>query len=224
MPARLPQWLQEEEQLRASFEAYQSTLTDETRVLLSRYELVDFALKVVGVGSVGTRSCAALLLGRDEEDPLLLQVKEAGPSVLETELDPSPYGNSGRRVVEGQRLMQAFGDSLLGWSADDHSDREFYWRQLKDMKGSADIAAMDERMLKLYAGLCGGTLARAHARAGDAVAISGYLGTSGTFSKAITRFAERYADQAEADFRAFSDAIASGAMESEAPEDSPVRS
>lgn len=208
----------------AVFEAYRSTLSDEVDSLVSRFELVDVALKVVGVGSVGTRCFVALLIGRDNNDPLLLQVKEAGPSVLEEQLGPSPYEHSGQRVVEGQRLMQAFGDVLLGWSENPAAGRYFYWRQLKDMKGSAAIESMDRRRLVRYGGVCGWTLARAHARAGDPVAIAAYLGKSATFSRAIGSFAERYADQAEQDFGAFKQAVASGALESMPPGASPVRS
>ncbi len=213
-----------EERVRTSYDEYRSTLSDEMRALLARYEMVDMALKVVGVGSVGTRCFVVLLIGRDLDDPLLLQVKEAGPSALEPQLGQSAYANSGRRVVEGQRLMQAFGDTLLGWSGNPRIGWDFYWRQLKDMKGSADIATMDERLLNGYAGVCGWTLARAHARAGDAVAIAAYIGKSDTFSEAMVAFAGRYADQAEKDFQAFEEGIASGALESRPPETSPVQS
>jgi uncharacterized protein (DUF2252 family) len=213
-----------EQRVRDSYEEYQSTLTDEVRALLSRYEMVDVALKVVGVGSVGTRCFVALMIGRDDRDPLLLQVKEAGPSVLSEALGPSSYDNQGRRVVEGQRLMQAFGDTMLGWSSAAETERDFYWRQLKDMKGSAEIETMDEEFLVGYAGICGWTLARAHARAGDPVAIAAYIGKSDTFANAITRFAELYADRAEADYRRFSEAMRSGELDSAAPAESPVQS
>jgi uncharacterized protein (DUF2252 family) len=212
-----------EQRVRTSFEGYHSTLSDEMLVLLGRYEVADIALKVVGVGSVGTRCFAVLLIGRDVSDPLLLQIKEAGPSVLEGQLGGSPYENSGHRVVEGQRLMQAFGDSFLGWSRGPEGGRDFYWRQLKDMKGSAEIEAMDERLLSIYAAVCGMTLARAHARGGDAVAIAAYLGRSDTFARAVTAFAERYADRAEADYRDFAEAVESGAMASHPPAASPVQ-
>ncbi len=212
-----------EQRVQSSFEQYYSTVGDELAVLLSRYRVADIALKVVGVGSVGTRCFAVLLIGRDAEDPLLLQVKEAGPSVLESRLGSSAYENGGRRVVEGQRLMQAFGDTFLGWSSADRVDRDFYWRQLKDMKGSADVATMDERLLANYAGLCGLTLARAHARGGDPVAIAAYLGKSKTFARALARFAERYADQAETDYRRFSEAVDSGEMPSHIPARPPVQ-
>ena len=213
-----------QQRVRATYEHYQQTLPDEMRVLLGRFEVVDIALKVVGVGSVGTRCYVVLLIGRDEGDPLLLQVKEAGPSALEDALGPGPYENAGRRVVEGQRLMQAFGDSFLGWAREPAGGRHFYFRQLKDMKASADVATMDGDLLTGYGGLCGWTLARAHARAGDPVAIAGYLGKGGPFTKAICRFAELYADQAEADFAAFSEAVGSGAMSSSPSQASPVQS
>jgi hypothetical protein len=144
--------------------------------------------------------------------------------VLEEQLGPSPYEHCGRRVVEGQRLMQAFGDVLLGWSENPAAGRYFSWRQLKDMKGSAAIETMDRQHLVRYGGICGWTLARAHARAGDPVAIAAYLGKSATVSRAIGSFAERYADQAERDFGAFKEAIGSGALESTPPRASPVRS
>lgn len=212
-----------EDLVRASFEEYRTTLSPDLRALLDRYEAVDYALKVVGVGSVGTRCFVVLMIGRDEGDPLLLQVKEAGASVLESELAPSRYRNSGHRVVEGQRLMQAFGDIFLGWSTSPIADRDFYWRQLKDMKASADIDAMDLSRLTAYSGICGWTLARSHARSGDPVAIAAYLGKSDTFIGAVSRFAESYADQAEADYAAFTEAIDSGRLSREAPGQSPVR-
>jgi uncharacterized protein (DUF2252 family) len=213
------QW---EDLVKASLEAYRETLSDELRALLDRYEMVDVALKVVGVGSVGTRCFVVLFVGRDEGDPLFLQVKEAGGSVLESALPSSRYRNSGRRVVEGQRLMQAFGDVFLGWSTG-LPGRDFYWRQLKDMKASADIDAMDAATLTGYGRLCGWTLARAHSRAGDGVAIAAYLGSSDTFGDAVVRFSEAYADQAESDFSAFVGAIEAGRLSSRSPEKSPVQ-
>ncbi len=212
-----------EPRVRAVFDQYEETLNAEMQVLLSRFEMVDVALKVVGVGSVGTRCFVALLIGRDEKDPLLLQVKEAGPSALEAELGAGAYANAGQRVVEGQRLMQAFGDNFLGWAHGSVGGRDFYLRQLKDMKGSADIEAMDGARLGYYAGLCGWTLARAHARAGDPVAIAAYLGKGGPFTAAIGRFAELYADQAESDYGAFAEAVASGALSSRPAAESPVQ-
>ena len=213
-----------EELVRASFEEYRGTVSADLNVLLDGYEFVDLALKVVGVGSVGTRCFAALFIGRDEKDPLFLQVKEAESAVVEAVLPKSRYAKHGRRVVEGQRLMQTSSDIFLGWSSGIKSERQFYWRQLKDMKGSADVDSMDRKGLNGYAGLCGFTLARAHARSGDPIAIAEYMGKSDTFIKAITRFAEAYADQAEADYAVFREAIDSGRLSAEAPEDSPVRS
>ena len=214
----------DEEVVRASFDQYRDTISPDLNVLLDGYEYVDLALKVVGVGSVGTRCFAALFIGRDEKDPLFLQVKEAEKAVLEAVLPSSRYTRHGRRVVEGQRLMQTSSDIFLGWSSGKTNDREFYWRQLKDMKASVDVGSMDQKGLLGYAGLCGLTLARAHARSGDEVAIAAYIGKSDTFIKAMTRFAEAYADQAEADYAVFREAIDSGRLSSEAPEDSPVRS
>jgi hypothetical protein len=212
-----------EPRVRAIFDQYRETLNAEMQVLLSRFEMVDVALKVVGVGSVGTRCFVALLIGRDEKDPLLLQVKEAGPSALEAELGSGAYANAGQRVVEGQRLMQAFGDNFLGWAHGAVGGRDFYLRQLKDMKGSADIEAMDGARLGYYAGTCGWTLARAHARAGDPVAIAAYLGKRGPFTAAVCRFAEIYADQAESDYSAFAEAVASGALSSRPAAESPIQ-
>ena len=214
----------DEQVVLASFEEYRSTVSPELNTLLDRYEFVDLALKVVGVGSVGTRCFAALFIGRDEQDPLFLQVKEAESAVLESVLAKSRYAKHGRRVVEGQRLMQTSSDMFLGWSSGAKSGTQFYWRQLKDMKSSADVESMDKKGLNGYAGICGFTLARAHARSGDSVAIAEYLGKSDTFVDAITRFAETYANQAEADYAVFREAIDSGRLSSEAPEDSPVSS
>ena len=210
--------------VRASFEEYRETISPELQTLLDGYELIDIALKVVGVGSVGTRCFAALFIGRDENDPLFLQIKEADNAVFESVLPSSRYDSHGRRVVEGQHLMQAFGDIFLGWSSGTVDQQDYYWRQLKDMKGSADIDAMDLKTLTTYAGLCGTTLARSHARSGDEVAIAAYLGKSDTFITALNRFAAAYADQAEADYEAFQEAIDSGRLSAETPEESPVRS
>lgn len=186
------------------FSAYAETLSPDRRQLLARYRLADVALKVVGVGSVGTRCLIALLEGRDWDDPLLLQFKEAGIPALQESggLPASPYKNQGQRVVEGQRLMQSSSDIFLGWTRGPKG-RDFYWRQLADMKGSYDVDNAVPDGLALYARACGWTLARAHARSGNAVAIDAYLGKKATFDDAVTEFAERYADQAEADFAVF---------------------
>ena len=196
--------------VRRQFRDYRATLPDDRRRLLERFEMVDMARKVVGVGSVGTRAFIVLLQGRDAQDPLFLQVKEATRSVLEDHLPKSRYTNPGERVVQGQRMMQAASDIFLGWTKGVQANRYLYWRQLRDMKGSALVDTMSAFMLEYYAGLCGWTLARAHARAGDAVAIDAYLGTSADFDVAITDFSQRYADQNEADYQAFVAAVSGG--------------
>jgi uncharacterized protein (DUF2252 family) len=168
---------------------------------------------VVGVGSVGTRAWIVLLLGRDDEDPLFLQVKEAEPSVLEPYLRPTAFATQGQRVVEGQRMMQSASDVLLGWLRTDGVDgvtRDYYVRQLWDAKGSALVELMDARVLGIYAEVCGWTLARAHARSGDAVAIASYLGHSDTFDRSLAAFAESYAAQNQRDYDAFTEAAATG--------------
>jgi uncharacterized protein (DUF2252 family) len=202
--------------MRRLFDGYRAGLTDDHRHLLDRFELVDAARKVVGVGSVGTRCWIALLDGGGDDDPLLLQVKQAEPSVLEQYLGPSTYENHGRRVVEGQRLMQAASDLFLGWSRDEESGDDYYWRQLRDMKGSADIAGQPLNTFLTYAELCAVTLARAHARSGDAAAIAGYLGKGNEFGKALARFALTYATQNERDHAALQQAIADGRVDAEA--------
>jgi hypothetical protein len=154
-----------------------------------------------------------LLEGRDRNDPLFLQMKEATESVLAEFLSPSPYENQGRRVVEGQRLMQTATDIFLGWTHTPETGNDFYWRQLRDWKGSANIDSMRAADLTRYARLCGWTLARAHARSGDPVAIAGYLGSNDTFDRALTEFSERYADQNERDYEAFLEEIRNGRLE-----------
>ncbi|GAA2811596.1 DUF2252 domain-containing protein [Kitasatospora sp. CM 4170] len=197
------------------FSDYRATLAEDRRVLLDRFRFVDAARKVVGVGSVGTRCFIVLLEGRDAQDPLFLQVKEAGRSVLEDYLPASrphaeaPVVHGGERVVTGQRLMQAASDIFLGWTTGPAS-RHFYGRQLRDMKGSADIADMPPAVLRDYADLCGRALARAHARSGDRLAIAGYLGSADTFAEAIADFSVRYADRTEADHAALLAAVDSG--------------
>jgi uncharacterized protein (DUF2252 family) len=179
---------------------------------------VHAARKVVGVGSVGTRAWIVLMLGNDDSDPLFLQAKEAQASVLEPFLGKSRYANHGQRVVEGQRLMQSASDIMLGWIRTDGIDgvtRDFYIRQLWDGKGSAVVEAMKPATMSAYAGLCGWTLARAHARSGDAAAIAGYLGSSDGFDHAMARFAETYADQNERDYAALKLAVDSGKLAAE---------
>src|SRR5687768_1800127 len=202
-----------DEIIRAQFAAYRATLPDDRRRLLERFEIVDVARKVVGVGSVGTRAFIVLLQGRDAHDPLFLQVKEATASVLEKYLPKSRYKQPGERVVQGQRIMQAASDIFLGWTAGAQAGRHLYWRQLRDMKGSALVETMIPAALTLYARICGWTLARAHARSGDPVAIAQYLGEGDTFDRSITDFSARYADQNEQDFQEFVRAVRTGRLQ-----------
>jgi uncharacterized protein (DUF2252 family) len=199
--------------IRAQFRAYRATLQDDRRHLLERFEVVDMGRKVVGVGSVGTRAFIVLLQGRDADDPLFLQVKEATSSVLEEHLGKSKYRQHGERVVQGQRMMQAASDIYLGWTKGLDTSRHYYWRQLRDMKGSALVEAMTPLGLTFYARICGWTLARAHARSGDPVAIAEYLGQSDAFDQSITDFSARYADQNERDYQQFVAAVRSGRLE-----------
>jgi uncharacterized protein (DUF2252 family) len=199
--------------------AYAETLDGHTRLLLERYELVDIARKVVGVGSVGTRTFITLMMGADESDPLFLQVKEAQPSVLAPYAGSSRFRHQGRRVIEGQWLMQAASDIFLGWLSAEGIDgvrRPFYVRQLWDWKFSPEITAMSPEVLAAYAEVCGWTLARAHARSGDRAAIAAYLGSGRTFDRALTDFSEAYADQNERDHAALGDAVKSGRVEAQA--------
>ena len=202
-----------EEIVHEQFRAYRETLQDDRRELLERFEWVDMARKVVGVGSVGTRAFIVLLQGRDEQDPLFLQVKEATTSVLEDHLPKSRYKQPGERVVQGQRRMQAASDIFLGWTKGAEADRFLYWRQLRDMKGSAVVEVMSPATLALVPRVCGGTLARAHARSGDPVALAAYLGAKGKFEESISDFSERYADQNDKDYQAFCEAVRSGRLE-----------
>ena len=195
------------------FRAYRATLQDDRRQLLERFEVVDAARKVVGVGSVGTRAFIVLLQGRDQQDPLFLQVKEATASVLEDHLPKSRYRQAGERVVQGQRMMQAASDMFLGWTKGAQENRYLYWRQLRDMKGSAVIETMVPDALAFYARICGQTLARAHARSGDPIALAAYLGKKNRFDQAVTDFSERYADQNDRDYQAFTKAIQSGRLD-----------
>jgi uncharacterized protein (DUF2252 family) len=202
------------EDLRELVRSYRESLEYDRRVLLEEFRLTDFARKVVGVGSVGTRAWIALCFGRDDEDPLFLQLKEAEASVFEEVLGPSEFGNHGQRVVTGQRLMQASGDILLGWlhvvSPVDGKPRDFYGRQLKDWKGSAEIDQLLPDGMAVYGKLCGWTLARAHARSGDRIAIASYLGKSDSFERAILEFSRSYADQNDRDYKLLTDAVESG--------------
>ena len=195
------------------FRAYRATLQDDRRHLLERFEIVDAARKVVGVGSVGTRAFIVLLQGRDAQDPLFLQIKEATASVLEEHLGRSRYEQHGERVVQGQRMMQAASDIYLGWTKGVDVNRHFYWRQLRDMKGSVLVELMTPLGLTFYARTCGWTLARAHARSSDPVAIAEYLGGSDAFDRSITEFCQRYADQNERDYQEFVTAVRSGRLE-----------
>jgi uncharacterized protein (DUF2252 family) len=195
------------------FRAYRATLPDDRRKLLEKFEIVDVARKVVGVGSVGTRAFIVLLQGRDAQDPLFLQIKEATASVLEASLPRSRYRQHGERVVQGQRMMQAASDIFLGWTKGMDTSRHFYWRQLRDMKGSALVELMAPVTLLHYAQMCGWTLARAHARSGDPVVMASYLGSEDAFDQSITDFSERYADQNEQDYERFVEAIKSGRLE-----------
>jgi uncharacterized protein (DUF2252 family) len=203
--------------------SYRRSLQPDRRHLLESYRMVDFARKVVGVGSVGTRCWIALMLGRDDTDPLFLQIKEAEASVLEPYAGRSGFANHGQRVVEGQRLLQASSDIMLGWIRTEGVDgvqRDYYVRQLWDWKFSADIDSMNPKSMEVYARLCGWTLARGHARSGDRIAIAAYLGTGESFDKAIAEFAVAYADQNERDYSEVTEALrdASAALEaSEAP-------
>lgn len=192
---------------------YAATLRDDHRTLFERFEYVDAAIKVVGVGSVGTRCFVALMLDRSGS-PLFLQIKEARPSVLAGYVRQKGTKHHGERIVTGQRLMQASSDIFLGWSRGP-AGRDFYIRQLRDMKVAVEVTQLRAEGLDLYAGLCGRTLARAHAKAGPAAAISGYLGTGGAFTEALTRYAFAYADQVERDYDAFRIAVRSGRLASD---------
>lgn len=194
----------------SSYADYKETVGDHHRVLLERYTISDFALKVVGVGSVGTRCFIILLKGKDHDDPLFLQAKEANPSVLEGFLPESSYAYHGERVVAGQKLMQAATDSFLGWTHSPATKHHYYWRQFKDMKASLEVEEASPKTMRRYARLTGWTLARAHSRSGDADAIAGYLGSGDVFDESVASFASAYADQNEQDHAAFLHAIQSG--------------
>jgi uncharacterized protein (DUF2252 family) len=202
------------EDLRELVRSYRESLEFDRRVLMEEFRLTDFARKVVGVGSVGTRAWIALFFGRDLDDPLFVQLKEAEASVFEEVLAPSEFSNHGERVVAGQRLMQASSDILLGWlhveSPLDGKPRDFYGRQLKDWKGSVEIDQLVPEGMTIYGRLCGWTLARAHARSGDRIAIGSYLGKADTFDRAILEFSRAYADQNEHDYKLLADAAKAG--------------
>ncbi|MEU9367288.1 DUF2252 domain-containing protein [Streptomyces avermitilis] len=207
-----------EKEIRRLIERYGRTLQPDRRSLLEQYRVADVARKVVGVGSVGTRCWIVLLLGRDDKDPLLLQAKEADESVLAPFAGPSRYRTQGERVVFGQRLMQATSDIFLGWERVDGIDgrrRDFYVRQLRDWKGIAEPEVMVPAGMRAFGELCGATLARAHARSGDRIAIAAYLGGGDVFDRALATFAERYADQNEKDHQALVDAVRTGRLTAE---------
>jgi uncharacterized protein (DUF2252 family) len=204
-----------EAELRGIIRSYRKTLASDRRHLVEDFRYVHAARKVVGVGSVGTRAWMLLMLGRDDMDPLFLQAKEAQESVLERFVGKSSYANSGQRVVAGQRLMQAASDIFLGWqrvTGIDGIDRDFYIRQLRDWKGSANVDIMNPSVFTAYARICAATLARAHARSGDRIAISAYLGTGDAFDRAIADFSVAYADQNERDYQALVAAVDSGRL------------
>ena len=207
-----------ETEMRQLLRSYRRTLETDRRQLLEQYEYVHMARKVVGVGSVGTRAWILLMLGRDGQDPLFLQAKEAQESVLERFVGKSRYDNHARRVVAGQRLMQAVSDIFLGWQRVEGFDgqvRDFYIRQLRDWKGSADVDTMSASTMRLYARICAAALARAHARSGDRIAIASYLGSGDTFDRAIADFSAAYADQNERDYEAMVAAVKSGRLVAE---------
>ena len=207
-----------EEAFRELIRKYRRTLQGDRRRLIERFRFADAARKVVGVGSVGTRAWIVLMIGRNNDDPMFLQAKEAEASVLEPFVGKSEFANHGQRVVEGQRLMQAASDIMLGWlhtTGLDGVERDFYIRQLWDWKGSAIVDAMEPDAMGAYAQLCGATLAKAHARSGDAIAIASYLGKSDVYDKALAEFAETYADQNERDYDALKKAAASGRVKAE---------
>jgi uncharacterized protein (DUF2252 family) len=207
------------EGLRRVLAGYRDTLEYHRRILLDQFDLADVARKVVGVGSVGTRAWIALMVGRDRQDPLFLQVKEAEASVLEQFVGASEFSTHGERVVHGQRVMQASSDILLGWfrfeEGIDGRGHDYYVRQLKDWKGSAEIEQMPPAGLAWYGRLCGSTLARAHARSGDAIAIAAYLGAGTRFDRAILEFSGAYAEQNDRDYQALTAAVQEGRIRAE---------
>ena len=215
---RLPDDRQESDYVRELLDEYEASLGEDHRYLFGTYRFVDMARKVVGVGSVGTRAWVFLLVGRDGKDPLVLQAKEAQRSVLEPYLGGSEFDNSGERVVRGQQLSQAVSDVFLGWQRSkglDGHEHDFYVRQLWDWKASADLSALSLSGLHAYSRACGWSLARAHARSGDRLAMAAYLGAGTNFDKAIARFSSAYADQNELDYARLAEAVAGGEVEAE---------
>ncbi|AZB73257.1 DUF2252 domain-containing protein [Synechococcus elongatus] len=206
-----------QQRVMSGLETYRQTLSEERRVLFDRYQLEDYAMKVVGIGSVGTH-CSIALLFSEENHPLILQVKEARRSVLEPYTQPCRYENQGQRVVVGQRLMQSSSDIFLGWARSERG-RDYYVRQLRDMKLSLPITGIAADQLYRYAEFCGWSLARSHAKAGDAATISGYLGKGDSFDQALAKFALAYADQTEKDYDALVQAVTSGRIEAIVEED-----
>lgn len=217
VPARDLTTKMEREELREeiliNYKQYLDNLPDHIKHLLSNYSPVDFAMKIVGVGSVGTRCSIMLLQGRDNKDPLFLQIKQANNSVLEEHLDPCVYNNSGQRVVEGQRLIQTVSDVFLGWNESKTTGRHYYWRQLKDWKASLDVDSINKSSLKYAAKIRGKVLANGHARTGDPISISAYMGEDSKFDKAIASFSENYALQNEMDYQLFLEKINNGQLE-----------
>jgi hypothetical protein len=204
-----------EQSVKDAWSQYMNSLPDERRYLLKNFQITDAALRVGGVGSVGTRCIIALLESGSEDDALILQLKEAGPSVLEPYVNKTSNQGHGERVVTGQRLIQATSDIFLGWHTSMFSKIDFYWRQLKDMKGSAEVSEMDYDSFRTYMGVCAWCLARAHARTGDETRITGYIGKNDTFTKAVGEFAGSYADQTERDYQALRKAVKSGLIPAE---------
>ena len=202
-------------QIEALWSQYLDSLPEEKRRLLERYRLGDAALRVGGVGSVGTRCTIMILEGGAEDDAIILQQKEAGASVLEPYLAASEYGNPAERVVRGQRLTQATSDIFLGWHQSSMTGTHYYWRQLKDMKGSLEVDDLDKEGFETYLKVCAVCLGRAHARTGDAAGISGYIGKGDVFGEAMADFAVAYADQTERDHQALVEAIESGRIVAE---------
>jgi uncharacterized protein (DUF2252 family) len=200
-----------EERLRTVARTYRSSIRDDLRALLNRYTFIDTARKVVGVGSVGTRCWIVLFKGNHDEDPLILQIKEAVSSVLEPYAGKSTFSNHGQRVVRGQQYIQAASDIFLGWGR--VGGRDFYVRQLRDMKASVEVALLPPDRMVVYGALCGWALARAHARSGDAARIAGYLGNGSAFDDAIVAFSKAYADQTERDHAALVAAVKKGRIE-----------